>query len=62
MLYKDFKILPAKGMPHHYEISFDGRGKVANQLTGLFTSVGIAKEAINRYLKLGSHAKTATEG
>lgn len=62
MLYQGFKIVPNKVIPNHYEITFDGRGKVANQLTGLYTSRGLAMNAIDRYLKLGSHAKTATEG
>lgn len=61
MKYQDYQIVPAKLNPNSYEILFDGRGKVAAVLQGLYTSPTQAMGAIDRYLKLGSHAKTAVE-
>ncbi len=61
MEYEGYKIKPAKAMPSLYEILFDGKGKVAKALEGLYTSKGAAILAIDKYLKLGSHAKAATE-
>lgn len=59
--YHDYVIRPIKFMPTSYEVVFDGKGKVPNILQGAFTSIGIAKDAIDRYLRIGSHAKTIVE-
>lgn len=48
--YQDYKISPCKNLPMTYEISFDGKGSVAQPLQGLYTSIGLAKQAIDNYL------------
>jgi hypothetical protein len=48
--YKDYRILPARNLIG-YELQHIGRGSVAGALQGLFTSVKIAKDHIDSYLR-----------
>lgn len=49
--YQDYVIRPNKTYPSSVEIYFPGKGgRLPDVLTGLFTSVGVAKEMIDRYL------------
>lgn len=50
MIYKDYKIVPAKISPNLYEVQFDGAGKVADCLVGYYTSTGVASAKIDAYL------------
>lgn len=50
MKYKDFLIIPASVSPNLVEIKFDGSGRVADALHGLFSSPTLAKERIDLYL------------
>lgn len=61
MTYQDYLISPSKMSPNLYEIKFNGSGKVAECLTGLFTSTGMAKEQIDAYLngRLTKRSKNA---
>lgn len=64
--YQDYKIQPNKALPMTYEIVFDGKGSVAQPLQGLFTSIGLAKQAIDNYLfgrtSKKQNAKAVSEG
>lgn len=56
--YMGYHIRPNRELPTNYEIYFPGKGgKLPNILTGLFTSVGLAKSNIDKYLRIGSHAQ-----
>lgn len=61
MKYKDFIIQPASGSPNLVEIRFDGQGKLAEALTGFYSSSTVAKTRIDAYLegRLGKRAKNA---
>lgn len=49
--YKEYQIKPDKQYPSHYVIVTAGRGgKIPNVLSGLFTSVKIGMDAIDKYL------------
>lgn len=50
MEYSGYTIQAYKPSPSLYEIKFDGSGKVADCLSGLFTSTGLAKQQIDAYL------------
>ena len=50
-IYKGYQIKPDKQYPNNCVIVTDGRGgKIPNVLDGLFTSVRIGMEAIDKYL------------
>jgi hypothetical protein len=56
--YQGFAIKPAKIVSTSYEVYVPGRGgKLPKALEGLFTSVGVAKTSIDKYLQVGTHAK-----
>lgn len=61
MKYKDFLITPVKHSPSLVEIKFDGSGKLADALTGFYTSSTAAKVQIDAYLegRLGKRVKNA---
>ncbi len=66
MKYKDYQIVPAPLSPNLYTIIFDGTGKVAEILKGLYTSKGVAMTRIDAYLegnlsKRSKNAQTVTE-
>ena len=50
MKYKDFLIVPATISPNLVEIKFDGSGRVADSLQGLYSSKAAAMERIDNYL------------
>lgn len=67
MKYKDYKIVPATESPNLYVIEFDGTGKVAEVLKGMYTSRGTAMTRIDAYLngnlsKRSKNAQAVTEG
>ena len=50
-IYKGFQVKPHKQYPNNYVVVTDGKGgKIPNVLDTMFTSRGIAKEEIDRYL------------
>lgn len=50
-IYNGYQIKPHKEIPTCYIVVTDGKGgKIPDILTGLFTSVGIAKDKIDKYL------------
>lgn len=51
-IYKGYIIKPYKLMPSSYCVATAGQGgKIPAVLDGLFTSVGIAKEIVDKYLE-----------
>lgn len=51
-VYKGYIIKPYKLMPSSYCVATAGQGgKIPAVLDGLFTSVGIAKEIVDKYLE-----------
>ena len=50
MKYKDYLIVPSTVSPNLVEIKFDGSGRVAEALQGLFSSPTLAKDRIDFYL------------
>ncbi len=60
--YMGYHIQPVKNMPTSYEVIFPGKGKMPNLLSGIFTSTGLAKTQIDKYLRIGSHAQTVSKG
>ena len=63
--HRGYLISPAKASPSLVTIATEGRGgKIPNSLTGMYTSVGLAKLDIDRYLesKGKEDAKTSNEG
>lgn len=50
-IYEGYQIKPHKEYPSNYIIVTDGKGgKIPDCLGGLFTSTGIAKREIDKYL------------
>lgn len=50
--FKGYYIKPHKQYPNNYVVSTSGiGGKIPDILGGLFTSTGVAKQAILRYLE-----------
>jgi hypothetical protein len=49
--YKGYQIKPSKETPHSYVIVTAGRGgKIPAVMQGLFTSTGVAKQAVDLYV------------
>ena len=50
--YKDYQIKPNPLSPKSYLIVTSGRGgKIPDVMTGMFTSIGIAKQVIDSYIE-----------
>ena len=51
-IHKGFQIKPHKQYPNNYIVVTDGKGgKIPNVLDTMFTSRGLAKEEIDKYLE-----------
>lgn len=60
--YSGYQIKPHKQWPSSLIIVTAGQGgKIPNDLSGLFTSPGIAKQTIDVYLESKANAKALTE-
>lgn len=62
IIYKDYQIKPDKKYPSTYVCVTDGKGgKIPDVLSGLFTSSGLVKKTIDKYLE-DKNAKANSKG
>jgi hypothetical protein len=61
--YKGYDIKPHKEFPTSYIVVTEGKGgKIPKVLDGLFTSTGLAKDRIDKYLEVKQSAETISKG
>lgn len=51
IIYKGYQIKPHKAIPKLYIVTTDGKGgKIPDILSGMYTSTGVAKLAVDQYV------------